>query len=219
MSDKMTDAEKQEPAVEMSQDLTQPTIEAVVQLNDELKKKLEAAEGRLASPELKSELVNFKSEVQKFSEGLCGTIDKLLARIEDPKSGVVCGDSLQKLIQKLNFSYVNPSITEANFPDVGVKTDFTVYDFKKNVSSEFAIEQMAKKGDRPANLRELLTYLEKQWNGKDWMVALGGPVWRDSDGDRGVPYAWGGGGWRGLNLYYFGGGWFSNYRFLAVRNS
>ncbi|TSC83232.1 MAG: hypothetical protein G01um101419_142 [Parcubacteria group bacterium Gr01-1014_19] len=213
----MTDAEKSEASVEVSQDLTQPTIAALTEINEGLKKKLEVAEGRLASPELKSALVDFKSEVQKFSEGLCGTIDKLLARIEDPKGGAICGKDLQKMIQSGSFGYVNVNITEANFPDVGVKTDFKVFYPNKVVSSDQMVAEMKKEGYRPANLRELLTWMSANWNGKDWVVALG-QEWRDSGGGRDVPCLCFGGE-RGLDLGWDDGGWDAGCRFLAVRNS
>lgn len=213
----MTDAEKQEQAVNVSQNLTGPTIEAVREINEDLKKKLEVAESRLASPELKSALVDFKNEVQKFSEGLCGTIEKLLARIEDPKSGKICGKKLQDLIAMGNFGYVNANITEAHFPDVGVKTDFKVYDFKKTVSSDHVVAEMSREGYRPANLRELLNWMVANWNGKDWVVALGQEC-RDSDGDRHVPYLYFDGE-RELFLYWSDDDWIAHCRFLAVRNS
>ncbi len=218
----MTDAEKQEASIAMSQRI--PTIPALEQIIEDLKRELKESEERLASPELKASLVEFKGEVQKFSEGLIGSIDKLLARIEDPKSGAICGKRLQDLIATGNFGYVNASITEANFPDppagrqVSSQTDFKVYDFKKTISSDHAVAQMAKEGYRPANLRELLNWMSPNWNGKDLVVALG-QEWRDSLGDRHVPSLYFVGS-RKLSLDWCDGlDWDSDCRFLAVRNS
>lgn len=125
------------------------------------------------------------------------------------------GKSLKKLISSGSFDYVNSDITATNFPDVGVKTDFKVYDFRKTVSSDFAIEQMTKEGYRPANLRELLNWMSASWNGKDWVVALG-QVWQGSGGSRGVPYLYFSGE-RELRLPWRADDWDARCRFLAVR--
>lgn len=126
--------------------------------------------------------------------------------------------SLPALISSGKFGYVNPNITEANFPDVGIGHDFKVYDFKKTVSSDYAIKQMEKDGYRPANLRELLIWISANWNGLDLVVALG-QIWRDSYGDRCVPYVFRWIGERELYLDYFSSGWYGRFRFLAVRKS
>ena len=123
---------------------------------------------------------------------------------------------LKKLIEKGKFGYVDPDITEANFPDLKQKKGgYKLFHFDRYISSEDVIKEMANEGFRPADLRELITW--KDWNGKDTVVALG-QTWRDSDGDRFVPYLYFGGG-RRLSLDWYDGGWYALYRFLAVRNS
>ena len=52
------------------------------------------------------------------------------------------------------------------------------------------------------------------WRGRSFAY-----IWRDSNGNRNVPYAWDNSGKRKLNLNYFENDWNDNYRFLAVRNS
>lgn len=127
--------------------------------------------------------------------------------------------SLQELISAGNFGYVNPNITEVNFPDIGADVqDPKVYDFGKNASSEYATDQMEKDDYRPANLRELLIWMIANWNGKDLVVALGQSR-LDPYGRRSVPCLGGWLGGRDLGLSCLGGGWSSYFRFLAFRKS
>lgn len=125
-----------------------------------------------------------------------------------------------KLISPYDFSYVNSNITEENFPDIGCANleDAKVYDFGKYVSSEYAISEMEKDGYRPANLRELLIWMPTNWNGKDWVVALG-QSWRGPSGNRYVPCLRDWVGERSLFLCYLEYGWSASYRFLAFRKS
>ena len=139
-------------------------------------------------------------------------------KIDKAGSKPASSKSLPALISAGKFGYVNPNITEANFPDVGIGQDFKVYDFKKTVSSDYAIKEMDKDGYHPANLRELLIWALANWNGKDLVAALG-QIWRGSDGDRFVPCVDGWGGERGLGLSCLGGGWSGGCRFLALRKS
>src|SRR3990167_7242667 len=57
---------------------------------------------------------------------------------------------------------------------------------------------------------------EKNWNGKDYVVALG--EIRHVFGFRHVLYLWGGGSRRFLGLGWFGVGWGDGYRFLAIKS-
>ncbi len=123
------------------------------------------------------------------------------------------------LISTGNFSYVNPNITEANFPDVGINCEGAkAYHFDKDVSSDYALKKMEKDGYRPANFRELLTWMLANWNGKDAVVALG-QAWRDSDGGLFVPYLDDWRGERDLSLDYLENDWCGHCRFLAFRKS
>lgn len=113
------------------------------------------------------------------------------------------------------FDYVNPNITVENFPvpeEIG--TDFKLFHFDRYISSDNAIKEMEKEGYKPARLYELLTW--KDWNDKDWIVALGSVC--EVDGDRRVPCLSRYDSERRLSLDWWGGDWYAFCRFLAVRN-
>ncbi|TSC81638.1 MAG: hypothetical protein G01um101419_782 [Parcubacteria group bacterium Gr01-1014_19] len=132
--------------------------------------------------------------------------------------------SLKKLIKLGRFVDVDDLITAANFPDIGVKTDFKVYysgeiDYRGiEVSAyDFTVEQMAKEGYCPANLRELLTWMVTNWNGTYSVLALD-QIYRDDFGLIVVPCLRFDGE-RVLSLESCAGSFASDDRFLAVRNS
>ena len=125
-------------------------------------------------------------------------------------------NNLQKLIKKLKLTYVNPNIENAGFADKLRNKNFKVFHFNRYISSEDAIQEIEKKGYQPANAIELLTWA-KDWNSKDWVVALG--EIRHVGGDRHVLYLWFDGLKRDLSLCWFGYGWSGHCRFLAVRKS
>jgi hypothetical protein len=123
--------------------------------------------------------------------------------------------SLKKLIESKKFDWVNSNITEDLFPLVKRKhKGYKLFHFDRYISSEAVIREMEKEGYMPANTLELLEW--KDWNDKDWVVALGsvGGVY----GSRFVPGLDGGDSLRGLRLDHWGGGWLSRCRFLGVRN-
>lgn len=123
--------------------------------------------------------------------------------------------SLALLIKDRKFDWADSDITVENFPSQEVSTDFKLYHFDRHISSESAIEKMKKDGYKPANIYELL--LLPDWNGKDWVVALGSVC--KVHGHRDVAYLYGGDSKRRLNLAWFDGVWHGYCRFLAVRNS
>jgi len=118
--------------------------------------------------------------------------------------------NLKETIQKLNFDYINSDITEKNFP----KPKVQAIKLGKEVSSEEALRLLDEKGLRPATLYELLDYA-KEWNGEDYVVALGS-VWQDSSGRRRVPFLGRYYGGRVLNLSSWDGGWLDFWFFAAV---
>lgn len=123
---------------------------------------------------------------------------------------------LKDLIEKGKFTYVNPNITLENFPVEPVRSeDYKVFHFDRFISSEDAVKEIEAAGYLPANIYELLSW--KEWNGKDWVVALGSSC--GLDGDRRVPDLDGWGSGRRLDLGWWVGGWRDRCRFLAVRNS
>lgn len=124
--------------------------------------------------------------------------------------------SLQSLIKKGNFNYVNSNITEELFPAPReIRTNFKLYHFDRYILSEDAIKEMEKDGYSPANIYELLSWGE--WNGIDFVVGLCSVA--RVDGDRRVPYLVRDDSKRNLYLAWWDDGWDSHYRFLAVRNS
>lgn len=125
-------------------------------------------------------------------------------------------NNLQQLIKKLKFNYVNSDITEDNFPDDGQRGKVEIIDFKRTISSEEALKEMGEKGLRPATVYEMLNWAEDNWNGIDWIVALGS-VWRRRDGGRHVPCLGGFGSGRDLGLGWVEGDWLGFCRFAAVR--
>jgi len=130
--------------------------------------------------------------------------------------------TLADLISSLKLDYVNPNITEANFPaqpqdNDDSKKEYKLFDFGKGISSENVIAGMEKDGYRPATTRELLQWAIKNWNGKSLVVALG-QTWLDSDGIRGVSVLLFRDGERQLRLSWFGLAWDGVCRFLAIRN-
>ncbi|GEM_PF-2234937 len=140
-------------------------------------------------------------------------------RFGDGSKGGNVANSLKSLISSGNFGYIDTNITEANFPDVGIKCeDAKVYHFDKYVSTDYAIQQMEEDDYRPANLRELLTWMIANWNGKDWVVALD-QSWRGSVGGLCVPCLDGWFGGRSLSLFCLGHDWRGYCRFLAFRKS
>ena len=125
-------------------------------------------------------------------------------------------------IQAGNYNWINDYITDKNFPpekgESGTKEiSFELVHLNKVVSSEQALQELESRNLRPATLRELLAFGEKypDEQRKYSIVALGS-VGRYWDG-RGVPCLYGGGRERRLSLARYGGGWYSDCRFLAVR--
>ena len=93
--------------------------------------------------------------------------------------------TLKQLIEFLKLDYVNSDITEQNFPDIGRSSDIDAVQFDKELTTKEIIAEIKKTGHEPANARELLEWAKKNWNGKDWIVALG-QRWNAASG---VPYA------------------------------
>lgn len=124
--------------------------------------------------------------------------------------------SLSSLIKSHKFDWVNPDITEDNFPTPKeIRTDFKLCHFDRYIPSEDAIKEIEKDGYSPATIYELLSW--EGWNDKDWVVALGSVA--GVDGGRRVAALYRRGSERGLDLRWFGSGWSAVCRFLAVRNS
>ena len=129
--------------------------------------------------------------------------------------------SLSDLITSLKLDYVNPNITEVNFPVqpgdlIETEKEFKEFYFGKRVSSEDVISKMTEQNFRPATTREQLKWALKNWDGKSIIVALG-QFWLGSGSCRFVSVLGLGVGGRYLVLDWFGAGWGGDYRFLGVR--
>lgn len=125
-------------------------------------------------------------------------------------------NKLQKLIKTAKFDWTNSDITIENFPEPKeISKDYKVYNFDKIIEADEVIKEIGKDGYCAANIYELLEYAKKDWNGKDYIVALGsvGSV----DGDRNVACLYGGGSGRYLRLDGLEDSWVELWRFLAVR--
>ncbi|MBI2484128.1 hypothetical protein HYV71_03010, partial [Candidatus Uhrbacteria bacterium] len=136
------------------------------------------------------------------------------------------GDNFAKRLKSLGCGKnVNKDITEKNFPVAmdkakgNEKGEVVLAHFNRYISSEKVIDILAKLGYRPGTFEELVAFgadhpeIQRQFP----IVALGTVV--SVDGERGVPGLWDGSGGRFLGLGRFGGGWPSDYRFLAVSMS
>ena len=129
--------------------------------------------------------------------------------------------SLKDSIAAGSYDWVNSDITEEHFPaesEQGQKEQsFTLYHFGKNTESDWVIAQMDKDGKRPATIRELLTFGEKnpELQRQFPIIALKS-VWVDRSGCRSVAYLGSNSVRRYLFLSWCGGSWDDCCRFLAV---
>lgn len=103
------------------------------------------------------------------------------------------GPNLAQMIAAYQFRFVNPNITEANFPfsgpvaDVANMLTLTQKDLGGQNMTTSEIEVVVdQKGYRLATLAEQLAYAKEKWNGRDLVVALGSS-WVSPDGYRFVP--------------------------------
>lgn len=135
------------------------------------------------------------------------------------KSGMFKGlKSWNDTIVDMNFRYVHPSITSANFPDIGeVRGKPSLCEIKKERTISEIEKVMVKKGLLLANLRELLTYAENGWDGRGLCVALGS-LWVLPDGNRYAPALDGYGNKRDLVLDWVHPGvrWYETYNLVVV---
>lgn len=120
---------------------------------------------------------------------------------------------MKELINTWKFDWVNPEIEKNLVMEKARSYNYKLFHFDKTLSSKEVIKEMEKEGYIPANSTELLSW--KDWNNKDWVVALGSVA--RVGGGRGVLCLYGDGSERRLLLLWFGGGWNSGFRFLAVR--
>ena len=90
--------------------------------------------------------------------------------------------SLPYLISLLKLSYVDADLNEENFPYQLIDSclgqrQWRLFNFKKSMSPIYVTAEMQKENFRPATPREKLRWAKNNWNGTDWIVALG-QTWR-----------------------------------------
>ena len=123
---------------------------------------------------------------------------------------------LAQVIAGKKFDYVNDDIVKHfSATEVPENTEYKLYHFNKNMTSEEVIEVIKKDGYCPANISELLEW--KEWNKKDCVVGLGSVA--EVYGSRRVPCLYEVGSGRRLDLRWFGNNWGPTVRFLAIHNS
>jgi len=126
--------------------------------------------------------------------------------------------TLEKLINKKDFCYVNGDLTIANFPaPEKIQTEgWKIIKLNKGVPSEEALAEIKAQGCRPANVYELVTWVnshKEEIEKGTWLVALGQTAKIDYHR---VPhvYRYSGGDFR-FDLGYFGNDWHDDYYLLC----
>lgn len=120
-----------------------------------------------------------------------------------------------------HYDWVNPHITEQNFPTTQQGTKevaVQLIHFNRTMSTDDqALAELDKQGLRPANLQECLAFGEKYPDvQREFPIIFLGSVWRSPGGDRRCPYlSWCGSG-RNLYLDWVDGDWYEICRFAAV---
>jgi hypothetical protein len=128
--------------------------------------------------------------------------------------------TLKQLLKKAKFDWVNPYITEANFPDDKLDGKVEIIHFDKSITSEDATKELDNKGYRPATLRELIKFaIDNPDEQKKYPIVALGSVRRSAGGRRGVSYLGCSDGGRELGLGWWDLGWVSDCRFAAVSKS
>lgn len=145
------------------------------------------------------------------------------------KDGSLDGDSFQAYLEHINpfektlraaiaalkFDWVNSSI-EKHFTLEPVRKERKVFHFDCGISSGEAERRMKAESWNSASLAELLDYAKNEWNGKDWLVALGSSA--QVGGLVYVPCLYRYGAGRNLDLRWRSYDWNRSSWFLAARN-
>lgn len=152
----------------------------------------------------------------------------MFSKDDDPSSlypiAVDYGMRVEEAIELGKYDWVNKSITQGHFPTEGkgkakLKMELVHFERYTPVPYKKATEELDRMGYRPAELMELLAFGEKYPDvQREFPIVALASVWRDSDGNRLVPYLYGGDGSRRiLSLDWIEFGWYKPCRFAAVR--
>ena len=121
---------------------------------------------------------------------------------------------LKSLLKPLKLDYINPYITDENFPDNKKRGKVELIHFNEFLSTGEVLKMLDDKGYRPATLHEMLVWA-KDWKG-EIVVALGS-VWQSLNSGRSVGFLSSGGGESWLSMSYYDGDWGVDCRFAAVK--
>ena len=97
--------------------------------------------------------------------------------------------SLKQLLNKKKWYYINENITEENFPipeKIETKNP-QIIKLEKTMTSQECLDLIKSKGMRPANIWELLEYVNTHELEKDSYLVAFGNQWINSDGNHRVP--------------------------------
>jgi hypothetical protein len=98
--------------------------------------------------------------------------------------------SLKQLLNKKKWYYINENITEANFPrPKKIETQNPqIIKLEKTMTSQECLDLIKSKGCRPANIWELLEYVNTHELEKNKYLIAFGSQWVDSVCNHRVPY-------------------------------
>ncbi|OGY67023.1 MAG: hypothetical protein A3B16_02790 [Candidatus Zambryskibacteria bacterium RIFCSPLOWO2_01_FULL_45_43] len=166
--------------------------------------------------------VRTKQQLVDFNEGR-NPFEKKVASENGFPVRVNYDLSVESLVAQGKYDWKNDSINSKNFQTSrkGEATlNLELVHFNQVLTSEEVIAELKKRGLRPAELHELLSfgvqYPEEQR--RHPIVALAS-VCQSWSGCRFVPYLWVVDNERRLYFDYFDDRWYENYRFLAVCES
>lgn len=133
--------------------------------------------------------------------------------------------ALKREIDRCKFSRVSKKITPQRFPLSGkfnnklITQNARVFNFHKNISSEEVIAIMKKYSYRPANLLEIVTFVQQHpLTGEKMSLISLDSIFIDKYGYRLVPIIRRGPDYYNLELFHLDGCWIKSDTFLGIRN-
>jgi hypothetical protein len=130
------------------------------------------------------------------------------------------GKSLKEIIVARKYDYVDPNITEKNFPTKGSgksEVEVELVHYNKRMTSEEALADFKTRDLKPGPIEVLCAVgRERPEFQREFLIVALGSAWQDLDGGRYVPCLWDGLGVRCLRLRRFERDWDENCRFLAI---
>lgn len=132
--------------------------------------------------------------------------------------------SVESLVAHGKYDLKNDSINSKNFQTERKGTQTITLEpvhLNQTLTSEEVLKELEKRGLRPAELHELLSFgIQYPNEQRNYPIMALASVWRDWwRGSQHVAFLNGSGDKRGLYLGWLGGRWYEGCRFLAVRES